>query len=1084
MRKRTLGLLTFLVILGNSPLGAYDSLTHREIGERAAQSTVSSIDRVLKDDLGIPAGIAERFEGQSVPGLRNVQELIGDGSLFEDVPGRRSFNHFHNPLVSPWDDAGLRTFSILGVPLIRGQSSVLWQQNPSQDSTFVLTPIPSLSGGGNWSWQDARRHYLNALTRTRKEDVTREGGQKEPGRDTAFAETFEALGRLTHLIQDASVPAHVRNDPHPEFSIFGTDLPLISNPDGYERHISRLRGAARNSPARNLFESLVNQPPKRPSFSIFASTGNLQAPVPVARLIDTDMFGGLNSEVLTNTDLGIAEYTNGNFLSDDTIVSDFALPRRTGLIDFFESEDGKFRRYFEKGSEGELVRHFVAESALYEPVNIELGKPMDEALILTRRVYEDYGEKLLPRAVGYSAGLLDYFFRGKLDVDLVPDPDSSDPTVVRLSGTNGSPDKLDGGTLTLYADDPLTGERRPVSALDSNFTVVADPGQPVESAKFQINAEAERFMAVYKGKLGNEAPQGDFPGGVIGKVLGGVRAESIFFDFESGKYKLRTVDGVFPLPPTAGSLKNIRWGDLDNTFVGTLPATTFTCFPPPPDQLVSFKINRPLGSSEMPPLVDVGDGSKVVSTDLLKALGLPFGLYLGTTVNYSQAVHFKQALVTYDITDNFVFVQTDPDDPNAGFYEFKSRDISVPEPETVVDETVQFSQNFPIVLDQAHQHCGPVTPFPRPYSWRVEEVSLDRQGRLLALVEVFFTQPENNVRFVTLRARNENGQMENRGTIQVNGTFPASSSLWALIDVGQKQVLGVTAESTFSPSSTETRVRFILQAHVKKVRSGGPDPGTFEESWSTVSSFVSPNPDYPTVEATVHLPSSGVQALGLSGLYRADLDPLVATPVAISSSPVEFTGGFLVDEVTKTNRQIRFLSSHSAVTSNTTFISQAKRIRSTSGDSSEVLLLAVRREPEFFLIRGGLLVRWSPQVLQETSLVMPGLLSPAFYTFVGLSFATSGAALLQGEVFVDEELDNSEEFSLFVDTANSKVERFSGQFLSSDYVLLEPKFLYNINDTKFYTVDSSLRPTALPRSLAQAPPVFFPPPAYHLIQLR
>ncbi len=240
MKKKIANALFIISLLGKAlNLNAYDTGTHREIAQRAAQPSVSSVDQILKEHLGVSGGIAERFPGLSQPGLRSVEQLIGDGALFEDA-SLRFFNHFHNPLYQadgtgrgPWNQAGLRTFSILGAPLIRGQSSVLWQQNTSQDTTFVFTPVPSLSGGGNWSWQDGRRHYLNALTLRRKDDLRDAQGQLvEQGRDSAFALSFEALGRLTHLIQDASVPAHARNGAHPS-----VDLPFIGtvgNPDWYE----------------------------------------------------------------------------------------------------------------------------------------------------------------------------------------------------------------------------------------------------------------------------------------------------------------------------------------------------------------------------------------------------------------------------------------------------------------------------------------------------------------------------------------------------------------------------------------------------------------------------------------------------------------------------------------------------------------------------------------------------------------------------------------------------------------------------------------------------------------------------------
>ena len=70
-------------------------------------------------------------------------------------------------------------------------SSVLWSQNPNQD------------GDGKHSWQDARNSYFNALTATNQVD-----------RKKFYAEMFESLGHLIHLVQDAAMPSHTRNDTH------------------------------------------------------------------------------------------------------------------------------------------------------------------------------------------------------------------------------------------------------------------------------------------------------------------------------------------------------------------------------------------------------------------------------------------------------------------------------------------------------------------------------------------------------------------------------------------------------------------------------------------------------------------------------------------------------------------------------------------------------------------------------------------------------------------------------------------------------------------------------------------------------
>jgi len=468
LRKLT-SIAVSLMVLISSPVRAYESETHREIAERAARPSVSLLDQALRAELGLPGGIDQTFPGRSRPGPRTVARLIGDGAEAEDIPVERTINHFHNPL-QPWDQAGLSVLAF------GGQSSVLWQQNPSQDLTTVrVGPLSIRAGGGNHSWQDARRHYLNALR-----------GEIRDDRATAFAEMFETLGYLTHLIQDASVPAHTRNDSH---------LPIL-DPEGYEKHVEELRAAPANSRDRTMFESALNRDPVRPPGSIFTLTGDPRAPVPIARLIDTDTFGGQNFEVLTLTNIGVAEYTNGNFLSDDTIFSDFALPRRGSLgADFFEPEGDKLRRYFEKVGEGQGIRHFVAESTLYDPVNAELGRPMNEGLVLTRRVYEDYAAQLLPRAVGYSAALLDYFFRGTLDFTI----GGSSPNQT-LTITNKSDEAME-GTFTLYADN-FSDVRTPVAGASFNLTLGS--GATSGALNFTPPAEAQAYTLVFHGKLGNE----------------------------------------------------------------------------------------------------------------------------------------------------------------------------------------------------------------------------------------------------------------------------------------------------------------------------------------------------------------------------------------------------------------------------------------------------------------------------------------------------------------------------------------------------------------------------------------------------
>ena len=82
----------------------------------------------------------------------------------------------------------------------------------------------------------------------------------------------------------------------------------------------------------------------------------------------------------------------------------------------------------------------------------------------------------------------------------------------------------------------VDGTRTRVPALGSTTITGVAPGAAIPSPTYQPAEDAERFIAVYTGTLGNEVPVPNqdpnlnFPGGVIGKVRGGVRAEELFND--------------------------------------------------------------------------------------------------------------------------------------------------------------------------------------------------------------------------------------------------------------------------------------------------------------------------------------------------------------------------------------------------------------------------------------------------------------------------------------------------------------------------------------------------------------------------
>lgn len=346
-----------------------NDLVHPQINMAASYQSV--IDSILKNELGIKEGLITTIEG------RNIQTLIAEGGNKEDL-GARSLNHFHDPLASTWDQAGM----------LGGQSAVYW----SQSST------------NNASWQLARTNYWQALQEPEKDYS-----------DSFYANTFLYLGQVMHLVSDMAVPAHARDDAHLEVM-----LPtwMISHFENY---------------TKKKYKSL-NYTGIKPSHDIFtAFQFNTSAPEPISALFDTDSYVGSNPEVTQSSRIGLAEYTNANFFSEGTLRPPIlgTNPPHPSLKDdtnfstiyikpeAFVSEDGKTDTIKMIYSNSDSVNPIAALSYCSEPK--ESGEYLTTVdLILNDRVYEGYAAKLVPRAVGYSTALLDYFFRGKLEIETIP----------------------------------------------------------------------------------------------------------------------------------------------------------------------------------------------------------------------------------------------------------------------------------------------------------------------------------------------------------------------------------------------------------------------------------------------------------------------------------------------------------------------------------------------------------------------------------------------------------------------------------------------------------------------------------------
>ena len=421
----------------------------------------STLDEILRVQLGLNGGLGTAVHGQV------LTAWLGRGGQRED-DSIRYLNHFHDPLVD-WSAAGL----LGGL----GQSSVLWGQNAS------------LSG---WSWQDVRNAYFEALTRPSLAD-----------REARLTRTFEGLGRQAHLVQDAASPGHTRNDPHALYN--------------YESLVDDVR--ERDGIAFNAWLTASPDTSGAPAPAWRLMDANPLAPVATARLIDTDRYVGGNPDTTTTALIGLAEYTNANFFSEDRIFTEndpdprkrFPYPRRSSVSeqDFDIQVGGASvsRRYFVKTGDGATGYRLAAVGFLrdyHQRFNLDWTR-FRESPALDEGVYRDYAERLVPRAVAYSAALLDYFFRGRL----VPFGDEL------AFGFENPTDETMQGTFTLYYDD--SGDvRRPVPG--ATWARALPPSGFVEGLTFSapsspLPKEAGQYMLVFRGALGSE------PDAVVGRQV-------------------------------------------------------------------------------------------------------------------------------------------------------------------------------------------------------------------------------------------------------------------------------------------------------------------------------------------------------------------------------------------------------------------------------------------------------------------------------------------------------------------------------------------------------------------------------------
>jgi len=121
------------------------------------------------------------------------------------------------------------------------------------------------------------------------------------------------------------------------------------------------------------------------------------------------------------------------------------------------------------------------------------------------KVLQEYHQYLIPRAVEYSTGLLDYFFRGTLDVSVM---DLGDGTC-QMTIKNTSSQDFKGGAFHLYYDrDGFRTELTDADFSDYSGALAADATM---MANFDAQAMATNYVLIYQGTIGTTGGQASDP---------------------------------------------------------------------------------------------------------------------------------------------------------------------------------------------------------------------------------------------------------------------------------------------------------------------------------------------------------------------------------------------------------------------------------------------------------------------------------------------------------------------------------------------------------------------------------------------
>ncbi|MBY0572347.1 MAG: hypothetical protein K2P84_01595 [Undibacterium sp.] len=487
MKTKITILIVVAILFQNTAVLAHETKIHRTLSINAVRRSVLNLDPSLLSDLGLGpyAGTLYTPIGAIPPEDMTIEKMISHGAWYEDEQyKRRAVNHFFDPQFNNFQGRGLQTLAISGF------ASPDWELEEAGE-------LRDGSQAQEFSFRNGQQNYWAGLTSRYPSD-----------RYLAFSRVFQTLGHLAHHLQDMSQPQHTRNDQHINID------PIIPPWAFYEKY------------TQDHEETLVA--PLMP--------GNY----PIPTFSDTRLFWHSPSST-TPQFIGMAEFTAQNYTSYGTqfvyggkdfngadyvlnapgfplpnginrdgsktsverLPTAIQLANGTTINGSVECVVGSI--YDALNSAFSKSRQCLAESSALNVFGVALAKSYVDSI----KGFQDGYKVLLPRAVAFSAGIINHFFRGRINFRRGTSPNS---WVIE------NPGRLLNGTFSVFADDAY-GQRTQLPFAQFSTSIATNSNVSISFAEPPTGTKS--LILAFRGQIGAEGDPSALSGfyAVTGKVI-------------------------------------------------------------------------------------------------------------------------------------------------------------------------------------------------------------------------------------------------------------------------------------------------------------------------------------------------------------------------------------------------------------------------------------------------------------------------------------------------------------------------------------------------------------------------------------